>query len=111
MLYAPFPLWLHAPRTEPGRFLQYSWTWQYCTEFGFYQIADSNNPLNIESTYYTLTEQQKWCDRTFNGVNPRQPNVTAVNKYGGWNMRPSNVFFTNGECEHLTISPRYGSRL
>jgi len=32
-------------------------------------------------------------------MGPREPNVTAVNKYGGWNMSPSNVFFSNGECE------------
>jgi len=61
--------------------------------------------VNIESTYYTLGEQQAWCDQVFNNVNPRQPNVTAVNKYGGWNMRPSNVFFSNGECEPLMSSP------
>lgn len=62
---------------------------------------DLNNPVNIVPTYYTLAEQQSWCDRMFNNMNPRQPNVTAVNKYGGWNMNPSNVFFSNGECESL----------
>jgi hypothetical protein len=55
--------------------------------------------VNIETTYYTLAEQQAWCDRLFSNMNPSQPNVTAVNKYGGWDMSPSNVFFSNGECE------------
>lgn len=75
--------------------------WQYCSEFGYYQVADPNNPVNIVSTYYTLAEQQAWCDQMFNNANPRQPNVTTVNKYGGWDMSPSNVFFSNGECELL----------
>ena len=111
MLYAFFPsLAPHSP-IEPGRFLQYSWTWQYCSEFGYYQVSDPNNPVNIESTYYTLAEQQTWCDQTFSNANPRQPNVTAVNKYGGWDMSPSNVFFSNGECEPLMINPPCGSPL
>lgn len=89
----------HTPRTELTRLSQYSWTWQYCSEFGFYQVADLNNPVNIVSTYYTLAEQQDWCNQMLNNTNPRQPNVTAVDKYGGWDMSPSNVFFSNGECE------------
>lgn len=80
-------------------FLQYSWAWQYCSEFGFYQAADPNNPVNIETIYDTLASEQAWCDGVLSNMNPRQPNVTTVNKYGGWNMGPSNVFFSNGECE------------
>lgn len=60
--------------------------------------------MNIESTYFSIAEQQEWCDQLFNNQEPSQPNVTAVNKYGGWNMTPSNVFFSNGECEFLVIS-------
>jgi len=77
----------------------YSWTWQYCSEFGYYQVADPNNPVNIVPTYISLAEQQAWCDQMFNNMNPRQPNVTAVDKYGGWNMSPSNIFFSNGEYD------------
>ena len=61
-------------------------------------------------TYFTLADQQSWCDQTFNDMNPSQPNVTTVDKYGGWNMNPSNVFFSNGECELLMIRPHCGSR-
>ena len=101
MMYAFSLLWLHISRADSIRLLQYSWMWQYCSEFGYYQVADPNNPVNIVSTYYTLAEQQAWCDQMFNNANPRQPNVTTVNKYGGWDMSPSNVFFSNGECELL----------
>jgi len=76
-----------------------SWTWQFCSQFGFYQVADPNNPVNIESTYFSTAEQQEWCNQLFNNEGPPQPNVTAVNKYGGWNMTPSNVFFSNGEYD------------
>jgi hypothetical protein len=65
--------------------------------------------VNIVPIYYdTLAAHQAWCDQTFDDTNPRQPNVTAVNKYGGWNMTPSNVFFSNGECESPMIGPRCG---
>ena len=64
--------------------------------------------MNIVPTYYTIADQQAWCDQTLGGKNPPQPNVTAVNKYGGWNMTPSNVFFSNGQCEPLTIDSRCG---
>ena len=85
--------------------LQLSWTWQYCSQFGFYQVADPNNPVNIESTYNTIAAQQTWCDQTFNNMDPRQPNVTTVDQYGGWNMSPSNVFFSNGQCRSLIGPP------
>jgi len=55
--------------------------------------------VNIEPTYYTIAEQQLLCDQLFNGEETLQPNVTALNKYGGWNMTPSNVFFSNGEYD------------
>jgi hypothetical protein len=89
--------------------LQYCWAWQFCSELGYYQVADPNNPVNIVPTYYTLAAQQASCDQMFNNTNPRQPNVTAVDKYGGWNMTPSNVFFSNGECEPPMISLRCSS--
>jgi len=79
----------------------YSWSWQFCSQFGFYQVADPNNQVSIVTSYLSLQAQQYDCNAMFNGSTyfPPSPNVTALNKYGGWKMSPSNVFLTNGELD------------
>ncbi|KAI0782858.1 serine carboxypeptidase S28-domain-containing protein [Abortiporus biennis] len=77
-----------------------SWMWQYCSEYGFYQRGDPNNPLSIETSLRSLKLFQEQCNTAFpNGSLPASPNVENVNKYGGWTMNPSNVLFTNGEFD------------
>ncbi|KAI9062583.1 hypothetical protein FKP32DRAFT_1573969 [Trametes sanguinea] len=76
-----------------------SWMWQYCSEYGFYQRGDPNNPLSIETSFRSLELFQEECNAAFpQGLSP-SPAVEKVNKYGGWNMTPSNVLFTNGEFD------------
>ncbi|PKX93344.1 putative serine peptidase, family S28 [Aspergillus novofumigatus IBT 16806] len=73
-----------------------SWTWQYCTEWGFFQ---SNNfgTHALLSSYQTLEYQQELCYRQFpNGVQagilPPRPRTESLNEeLGGWTIRPSNV--------------------
>ncbi len=97
-----------------------SWMWQYCSEYGqshrrqrisfalkqrlldrlgFYQRGDPENPLSIETSFQSLELFQQECNSTFPEGIPLSPQVQHVDKYGGWNMTPSNVLFTNGECE------------
>ncbi|PSR72211.1 hypothetical protein PHLCEN_2v11918 [Hermanssonia centrifuga] len=76
-----------------------SWMWQYCSEYGFYQRGDPENPLSIETSFQSLELFQQECNSTFPEGLPLSPQVQHVDKYGGWNMTPSNVLFTNGECE------------
>ncbi|KAI0630671.1 serine carboxypeptidase S28-domain-containing protein [Trametes polyzona] len=76
-----------------------SWMWQYCSEYGFYQRGDPNNPLSIETSFRSLERFQEECNTAFPQGLPRSPAVEKVNKYGGWNMTPSNVLFTNGEFD------------
>lgn len=76
-----------------------SWTWQYCTEWGFLQ---SNNfgPHGLLSRYQTLEYQQKICDQQFPGMIPPHPQTAALNaEFGGWDIRPSNVYFSGGEYD------------
>ncbi|KZP00218.1 peptidase S28 [Calocera viscosa TUFC12733] len=90
----PSPL----PSDPTGR----SWTWQYCTEWGYYQDANASNPHNIISVSRTYDSFQSGCLTAFanaTGIMPSTPNVNAINKYGGWNMSPSNVLFTNGQFD------------
>lgn len=75
-----------------------SWMRQYCSEYGFYQRGDPSNPLSIETSFQSLELFQAQCNETFPDLNG-PPVVANVLKYGGWDMNPSNVLFTNGECE------------
>lgn len=82
----------------------YSWTWQYCSEYGYYQVGNASNPHTIESSFISLDYFQAGCNSTFpslaeNRMLPSSPNVAAPNKYGGWNMRPSNTLFTSGQFD------------
>ncbi|KAK7689248.1 hypothetical protein QCA50_007939 [Cerrena zonata] len=76
-----------------------SWMRQYCSEYGFYQRGDPNNPLSIETSFRSLERFQQQCNSAFPTRLPPTPQVGHVNKYGGWLMNVSNVFFTNGEFD------------
>ncbi|KKK26401.1 hypothetical protein ARAM_002187 [Aspergillus rambellii] len=81
-----------------------SWTWQYCSEWGFYQ---SNNvgAHSLLSRYQTLELMQRQCNEIFpeaskQGILPPQPKAAALNQeFGGWTIRPSNVYFSAGEFD------------
>ncbi|KAJ6624926.1 peptidase S28 [Mycena sp. CBHHK59/15] len=75
-----------------------SWMRQYCSEYGFYQRGDPENPLSIETSFLSLDLFQQQCSETFPDL-PASPQVNLINKYGGWNMTPSNIMFTNGEFD------------
>ena len=75
-----------------------SWMRQYCSEYGFYQRGDISNLVSIETSFLSLELFQSQCNQTFPDLNG-PPAVGNILKYGGWDMNPSNVLFTNGECE------------
>ncbi|KAK0224490.1 peptidase S28 [Armillaria nabsnona] len=76
-----------------------AWMRQYCSEYGFYQRGDASNPLSIETSLLSLDLFQRQCDETFSDSLPSWPDVGNINKYGGWDMNPSNVMFANGEFD------------
>ncbi|KAF2239202.1 hypothetical protein EV356DRAFT_528482 [Viridothelium virens] len=76
-----------------------SWMWQYCSEYGFYQRGNPENPHTIESQFISLALFQSQCNETFPEGLPPSPNVAAPNKYGGWNINPSNIMFASGEYD------------
>ncbi|KAJ5110579.1 hypothetical protein N7532_001114 [Penicillium argentinense] len=88
-----------------------AWNWQFCTEWGFYQ---SNNfgPHSLLSRYQTLEYIQYTCNRQFpealkRGLMPKSPQTDALNNQtGGWDIRPSNVYWSGGEFDPWrTLSP------
>ncbi|KAL4932362.1 putative serine peptidase, family S28 [Aspergillus undulatus] len=99
---------LNARVTDPDSI---AWSWQYCSEWGFYQ---SNNvgAHSLLSRYQTPEFQQVMCNRQFpealeRGLLPSEPQADAVNEeFGGWSIRPSNVYWTAGEFDPWrTLSP------
>jgi hypothetical protein len=107
------------PLKEPNCYLEerfpepasISWTWQYCTQWGFLQSANSG-PTQLVSRYNTLFHQHQICHRQFpdgldSGLLPDWPNTRATNdRFGGWDIRPSNTFWTGGQWDPWrTLSP------
>jgi len=78
-----------------------SWTWQLCSENGKFQMSDYNaNPdTYIISRFYDIRVLQEGLCKVFHPYAPDVPNIKSLKKYGGWNMQPTNVMWTNGEMD------------
>ncbi len=96
--------WMRQYCSEYGAASFYvSFDWSVTSNSGFYQRGDASNPLSIETSLLSLDLFQQQCDETFSDSLPSWPEVGNINKYGGWDMNPSNVMFANGECKcHCT---------
>ncbi|KAK5046791.1 hypothetical protein LTR84_007145 [Exophiala bonariae] len=74
-----------------------AWEWQSCYELGYAQTANTSNPRNIASSFLNLTTWLNDCHTNFDFPElPETPDTERLLKYGGWNMTPSNVMFTDG---------------
>jgi hypothetical protein len=99
-----------------------AWEYQFCTQFGevapfvpipFAYICSGffvvNNPAkndNLLSQFISHDAIQTECTRLFGTYDvqiPQQPQIADVLKYGGWDMKPTQTFFTHGE-RTFTIS-------
>lgn len=97
----PLSCVLNPPATDPDTI---SWTWQYCTEWGYFQ---SNNfgPHSLLSSYQTLAYQQEYCNQQFpdaiaKSMFPKRPMADTMNNdTGGWSIRPSNTYFSGGQFD------------
>jgi len=69
------------------------WTWQYCTEFGWFQMAYKAHPMRsrlINETYWV-----PYCQSIF-GNSIGEPAVQYyINRYGGLNITGKNIVFAN----------------
>ncbi|PNS17866.1 hypothetical protein CAC42_40 [Sphaceloma murrayae] len=78
----------------------FSWTYQYCSEYGYYQRGNPENPRTIQSSFYGIDVFQAGCNRTFpNASLPASPDVEKSNRYGGWLINPPNTMFTTGQYD------------
>lgn len=79
---------------------QWSWAYQVCSEFGAFQASNTTRPANLLSKIESLEDNLEDCKRWFGNAVSNGPNLDPINvRYGGWNMNPSNVLFTDGEID------------
>lgn len=99
---------LGLPFTDPATI---SWTYQYCTQWGFLQSSNLGDHQLI-SKHNSLEHQHDICHTQFSDASaadhvPDWPADEATNKvFGGWELRPSNVYWSGGEFDPWrTLSP------
>jgi hypothetical protein len=72
------------------------WTYQYCTEYGWFQTPSQEHPMR--SQMLQLSYWPDMCERSFPGLDmtglPRALQTTI--DQGGFNIQGTNTFFTNG---------------
>ncbi|KAK8153232.1 peptidase S28 [Phyllosticta citribraziliensis] len=71
-----------------------SWRWQTCTEFPIGLATSNNRSMQLVSSF-----RPKYCEGLEDlGI----PEDVANQMYGGWDIRPSNTFWTAGEFDPWT---------
>ncbi|KAF7713427.1 Peptidase S28 [Penicillium ucsense] len=107
-LSQPLECKLNPATTDPDTI---SWFWQFCTEFGYFQV-NNVGPHSLLSKYQSIDYQQYTCNRQFpeavsTGLLPKSPQADQTNREtGGWTIRPSNVYWSGGQFDPWrTLSP------
>ena len=69
------------------------WTYQYCTEFGFFQTPNVEQPMRHQSLRAPFWPD--YCERVFG--RPIRTGTAKTNEhYGGLEIEGDNIFFLNG---------------
>lgn len=81
-----------------------SWSWQSLTQTGFFQGSNTNNITVVSKFYnYTAVRDIGFEQQTFQSFSassfPKTLNNSKLLAMGGWNLKASNVMFTNGEFD------------
>jgi hypothetical protein len=76
-----------------------SWPYQYCTQWGFLQTGSGvpANQLPLISRTNDIAYESIVCKYAFNITTP--PNVTAINKYGGFGISYPRLAIIDGEWD------------
>ncbi|KAI5476322.1 hypothetical protein MNV49_007893, partial [Pseudohyphozyma bogoriensis] len=77
-----------------------SWTYQYCTEWGYFQRAAPEGTPSLISQLITLDYTSEICSKAFPpgklATVPKTPNVTEINQWGGFELEYSRLAFIDG---------------
>ncbi|MCJ1323696.1 hypothetical protein MMC10_000357 [Thelotrema lepadinum] len=87
-----------SPGSRRSALDQWSWPWQLCSEVGQFEISNASYPTNIISSFINASSSEADCHARFSYAPPK-PDIGSLSKYGGWQMKPSNVMFTNGAMD------------
>ncbi len=92
------------------------WTWQFCTEYGYFQTANENPELSTRSSLLTREFHDLECARLF-GTKPLD--TSKINKKyfeplldTTRSVQVSNIFFTNGSNDpwkNLSLTEERGN--
>ena len=69
------------------------WSWQYCTEFGFFQTPNIEQPLRSQAI--NMDFWPDYCNRIF-GTKIETRTKETNEYYGGLDIKGDNIFFLNG---------------
>lgn len=79
----------------------FSWPWQTCTEFAFFQTCQQDSRCPFARGYVTVRDEIAMCEQLF-GISPEQvaQHVRDTNAYyGGREPRGSRILFPNGDVD------------
>lgn len=77
------------------------WTYQTCTQFGYYPSASPKGHPTLLSRFVTAEYYERQCAMFF-GKNyiPSQPLTTLNNmNFGGWNVELEHIIWVNGQWD------------
>jgi hypothetical protein len=82
----------------------HSWEWQVLAEVGIIHNINGSSPMALGSKYanYTFSRElimSQYFPSFDESDFPPQPDNTFTLGFGGWDMTPSNVMWTNGEFD------------
>ena len=69
------------------------WTYQYCNEFGFFQVPNDQQPMRSHFISYDFWPD--YCSRVFGRKIDTKSEWTNKH-YGGLDIEGDNIFFLNG---------------
>ncbi|KAH8892424.1 hypothetical protein GQ53DRAFT_646441 [Thozetella sp. PMI_491] len=96
--------WLPHPGSDSNNDDGTSWAWQVVSELGRDLHFNSSSKLVLGPSVPDYSSSHAALINRFTSVHPtdnvpKSPDGSYANSLGGWNMKPSNTLFTNGEFD------------
>ena len=92
-----------------------AWTWQVCTEFGFFQTCEQNSDCPFARDFHPLSQDVELCKLLFDiSYEDVKQNVQEIlNWFGGWNIKGTRILFVNGDVDpwsQQAVTPDHGTQ-
>lgn len=82
-----------------SNYIQLSWPYQYCTEWGFLQSGSAvpQDQLPLISRLVTVPYSMRVCNHAFGILS--LPRTDRINRYGGWDVKYPRLAVVGGEAD------------